>query len=268
MVSIREKTIKELAHAEASTMKTKRVFSAKTVALVGIFAALNVVTDSFAGMPEFPSGVWYSWNFLIVPLTGIILGPWLGFAATFTGVMIGHYIYFIDAYEFLFTVGAPIGAMVTAFLYVGKWKPVLAYYAALFATYFLTPVSRELPFWGMWDTYVAFVLLIAVIVMTQRSWWKDSSEKLPLILTVVAFVGLEADVLFRISVLVPGQAYKLYGWNVETLKLIWSAGAVGTPVKAALSTFATVAIGPPLLRILRKAGLLASHSIGADSTSL
>ena len=240
-------------------MKNARVITARKVALVATFAALNVITDSFAGLPEVPSGVWYSWNFLIVPITGIILGPWLGFAATFTGVMIGHYIYFIDAYEFLFTVGAPIGAMVSAWLYMGKWKPVLAYYAALFAIYFMTPLSRDLPLWGMWDTYVAFAVLVAAIAWMQSSAWEGKSGKIPLILTVVAFVGLEADVLFRITVLVPGQAYKLYGWNVETLRLIWSAGAVGTPLKVALSTFATVAIGQPLIKTLRKTGVLASH---------
>jgi len=240
-------------------MKNTRVITARKVALVAIFAALNVVTDAFAGLPEFPSGVWYSWNFLIVPITGIILGPWLGFAATFTGVMIGHYIYFIDAYEFLFTVGAPVGAMVSAWLYAGKWKPVLAYYATLFAIYFMTPLSRDLPLWGMWDTYVAFAVLVAAIAWMQSSSWEGKSVKLPLILTVVAFVGLEADVLFRISVLIPGQVYKLYGWNVETLRVIWSTGAVGTPVKAALSTLATVAIGHPLIKTLRKAGVLASH---------
>lgn len=240
-------------------MKSRRSFTAKAVALVAIFAALNVITDSFPGIPGFPSGVWYSWNFLIVPITGIILGPWLGSAATFAGVMIGHYFYFIDAYEFLFTVGAPIGAMVSACLYTGRWKPVLAYYAALFTVYFLSPLSRDLPLWAMWDTYVAFAALVAAIVLMQRGSWECRAEKLPLILIVAAFVGLEADVLFRISVLVPGQAYKLYGWDAATLKSIWSAGAVETPVKAALSTFATLAIGHPLIKTLRKAGVLASH---------
>ena len=93
------------------------------LALVAVFASVNVVSDSFMSLPEFPSGVWYSWNFLVEALTGIVLGPFAGFAATFIGVMIGHYINFIDVYEFFFTLGAPIGTMLSAFLFRGNWKP-------------------------------------------------------------------------------------------------------------------------------------------------
>ncbi|MFQ6068549.1 MAG: hypothetical protein ACE5KD_03295 [Candidatus Bathyarchaeia archaeon] len=303
----------------------KKFNTSQTVAIVAVFAALNVVTDSLASLPEIPSGVWYSWNFLIVPLTGIILGPLLGFAATFIGVMIGHYIYFIDAYEFLFTVGAPLGAAVSALVYKGKWKPVLVYYVALFAGYFLTPVAWQLPLWGMWDTYLAFAVLVAAIFLIKKGLWKhEARTSLPkkwivgltgaistsitvfavytalqprllditiilifaelaawiffmitffiihdavsistrtlFILSVAAFVGLEADVLFRIFVFIPGQTYSLfYGFDVETLQLIWGGGAVITPIKVALSTVATVVIGHPLIKTLKKAGFLFRH---------
>ena len=133
------------------------------IALVAIFASVNVVTDSIMVFPEFPSGVWYSWNFLVEALTGVVLGPFAGFVSTFIGVMIGHYIYFIDVYEFLFTVGAPIGAMFSAFLFRGQWKPALVYYTILFAAYFATPIAWQLPIWGMWDTYLAYALLVAAI---------------------------------------------------------------------------------------------------------
>lgn len=241
-------------------MHKSKIGTSQIVAIVAVFAALNVITDSFASLPEFPSGVWYSWNFLIVPLTGIVLGPLLGFAATFIGVMIGHYIHFIDAYEFLFTIGAPIGASVSALLYKGKWKPVLVYYTALFTAYFATPVAWQLPIWGMWDTYIAFAILIATIFLIKKGLWKHESKRLPLILAVVAFVGLEADVLFRIFVFIPGQTYRLfYGFDVETLQVIWGGAAVITPIKVALSTIATVIIGHPLIRALRKTDSLIHH---------
>jgi len=241
-------------------MNKRKLTASKIVAIVAVFAALNVVTDSFASFPEFPSGIWYSWNFLIEPLTGIVLGPLLGFAATSIGVMIGHYIYFIDAYEFLFTIGAPIGAAISALLYKGKWKPVLSYYTALFITYFITPVAWQLPFWGMWDTYIAFAILIATIFLIKKGLWKDESKRLPFILAIAAFVGLEADVLFRIFVFVPGQTYRLfYGFDVETLQVIWRGSAVITPIKVALSTVTTVAIGHPLIKTLRKAGFWTNH---------
>lgn len=239
-------------------MQKRKITKAQTVAIVAVFAALSVITDSFGGLPS--SGIWYSWNFLMEPLTGIILGPLLGFAATSIGVMIGHYIYFIDAYEFLFTMGAPIGAAVSALLFRGKWKLVLGYYTILFAAYFLTPVAWQLPFWGMWDTYIAFAVLLAVIFLIKKGLWKHESTRLPIVLAVIAFVGLEADVLFRIFILIPCQTYRIfYGWNVEDLQFIWGSGAVITPIKVVLSSMAAVAIGHPLLETLRKAGLLIHH---------
>lgn len=226
------------------------------LALVAIFACINVVSDSLMSLPEFPSGVWYSWNFLVEALTGIVLGPVAGFTATFMGVIIGHYIYFIDVYEFLFTIGAPIGAMFSGLLFRGKWKPALAYYTALFAAYFVTPIAWQLPVWGMWDTCLAYAVLIAAILMIKKGSWKHTSKRLPFVLAVSAFVGLEADVLFRILIFVPCQTYQLfYGFGVGTLQLIWAAGAVGTPIKAALSTLLTVVAGHPLLKVLKKLNL-------------
>jgi len=226
------------------------------LALVAVFASVNVVSDSFMSLPEFPSGVWYSWNFLVAALTGIVLGPFAGFAATFIGVMIGHYIYFIDVYEFLFTIGAPIGAMFSAFLFRGNWKPALVYYTALFVAYFVTPVAWQLPIWGMWDTYLAYAVLIAAILMIRKGLWEHRSKRLPFVLAVSAFIGLEADVLFRIFIFVPCQTYQLfYGFDVETLQVIWTVGAVGTPIKAALSILLTVVVGHTLVKTLRKANL-------------
>ena len=226
------------------------------MALVAVFASVNVVSDSFMSLPEFPSGVWYSWNFLVAALTGIVLGPFAGFAATFIGVMIGHYIYFIDVYEFLFTIGAPIGAMFSAFLFRGNWKPALVYYTALFVAYFVTPVAWQLPIWGMWDTYLAYAVLIAAILMIRKGLWEHRSKRLPFVLAVSAFIGLEADVLFRIFIFVPCQTYQLfYGFDVETLQVIWTVGAVGTPIKAALSILLTVVVGHTLVKTLRKANL-------------
>ncbi len=233
-------------------MLKRKLRTSQIVAVVAVFAALNVVTDSFSGFPS--SGIWYSWNFLIEPLTGIILGPLLGFSATFTGVMIGHYIYFIDLYEFLFTIGAPIGASVSALMFKGRLKPVVAYYIALLATYSLTPIAWELPFWGMWDTYAAFLLIISVFLIKKRLTQNDS-KSVSFTLAIAAFVGLEADVLFRIVLLVPGQTYRFfYGWDIETLKVIWGSGALITPLKVGLSTIAAVVIGHPLVKTLRKAG--------------
>jgi hypothetical protein len=240
-------------------MNDKKLMNSAFVSLAAVFAALSIVCDSLV-VPLLPySGVWYSWIFISEPIIGIILGPLAGFFSNLIGVMIGHSINFIDVYEFLFTLGAPIGAMISALIFRGKWGIALTYYIALFAGYFVVPVAWQLPPWGMWDTYLAFALLFVVAVLATK--WKNlwdtkSRARLIYILALSAFIGLEADVLFRIFIFVPCQTYRLfYGYDASVLQAIWAVGAVETPIKAALSTSVAVLVGPPIISVARKMGL-------------
>jgi len=224
------------------------------LSLVAIFASLNVVCDSFIGIPQFTEGVWYSWIFIIEPLTGIVLGPYAGFLSALIGVMIGHLIYFRGAQEFLFTIGSPVGAMVSGLLFKGRWKTVFLYYTVLFTAYFLTPVSRQLPIWGMWNTYFAYAgLCIIALIMTKKRAGRLQARSLSYILPIYAFIGLEADILFRIFIFIPCQTYRsIYGFTVEALQLIWVAGALITPIQVAISALVTLMVGIPLIKILSK----------------
>ena len=250
-----EKTRFYLRELHNSSFKWK-MRKSRFISLVAVFAAINIVFDSLAGLPELSSGVWYSWIFILEPINGIVLGPYAGFLSSLIGVMIGHCIFFRDPYEFLFTFGAPIGAMVSGLLFRGEWKTVSTYYTALLAAYFITPIAWQLPIWGMWNVYCAYVTLLAVAIMLRRRLWKLKSKKLLATIVVCAFVGLEADVLFRIFVLVPCQTYRIF-WQdigVNTLRSWWIMGAAVTPIKVAISTLVAVLIGPPLIKIIRKIG--------------
>jgi len=232
-----------------------------SVSLTAIFAAFNIVCDSLMGLPELSAGVWYSWIFLSEPITGILVGPYIGFLSSLIGVLIGHTIYFRGSYEFLFTIGAPLGAMISGLLFRGKWKVVLIYYTLLLTAYFATPVAWQLPLWGMWNVYCAYlVLLTAVIGGTFKgNLWKAEAKRLLYPLAVCTFIGLEADVLFRIFLFIPGQTYWFfYGFDVDALSLIWMAGAFETPVKVALSTVIVLTVGPSLIKTLKGAGVFPS----------
>jgi hypothetical protein len=171
--------------------------------------------------------------------------------------MIGHYLYFIDVFEFLFTFGAPVGAIVSALLYRGKWQAVLVLYLSLFAAYFATPVAWQLPIWGLWDTYVALAVLLVAIFLIRRGYWKHEPKRLTIILLAAAFVGLEADILFRVFLLIPLQTYRFfYGLDPASLQAVWFAGAALTPLKAIMSSLATLLVGLPLVKTLKKAGFL------------
>ena len=233
------------------------------LAVVALFAAINIVFDSLMGLPELSSGVWYSWIFIVEPINGIVLGPFAGFLSSLIGVMIGHSIYFRDVYEFLFTLGAPIGAMVAGFLFRGEWKPVLTYYTALLGFYFLTPIAWQLPICGMWVVYLAyFILLVVVVMMTRTGSWNPKSKGLLYVIALSALIGLEADILFRIFILIPGQTYRLfYHYGAESLIPLWVEAAAITPTKVAISILFTTTVGPPLVRVIKKTGILKDDNV-------
>jgi len=56
-----------------------KIRRSRFLAIVTIFASLNVICDSFMGIPQFTEGVWYSWIFIMETLTGIVLGPYARF---------------------------------------------------------------------------------------------------------------------------------------------------------------------------------------------
>ncbi len=239
---------------------TRKLSNSTLVSLVAILASFNVVCDSFIGLPFFSAGVWYSWIFISEPVTGILLGPWAGFCSSFIGVMVGHFVYFRGAEEFLFALGAPIGTMISAFAFKGKWRTVSLYYLTLIGIFFATPISWQLPFFGMWDVYLALGLVVVTVCFVEcrrQPWNVKSKTRLLCVGAMSAFIGLEADVLFRIFLFVPCQTYQLfYGYDETMLKAIWTLGAVETPVKVMLSTIITIVVWIPILTSIRKLAIL------------
>jgi len=64
-------------------------------------------------------------------------------------------------------------------------------------------------------------------------------------------------VLFRIFVFIPCQAYRLlYPFSIVELQSIWVAGAAETPIKVAMSIIVTAIVVPPLIKVLKKTGLI------------
>ena len=167
--------------------------------------------------------------------------------AVLIGVLLGHFVNYRGPAEFLFMMGAPVGAMISGHVFRGRIRVAAVYQTALLAGYFLTPVAWELPIWGMWDTYVIYVLLMWRAVRVSKRFdvwsfrglidrWKDRPT---LRFLFSALIGLESDILFRIFLFIPCQTYSLfYGFNVETLRYIWMGGALVTPFQVAISLVA------------------------------
>jgi hypothetical protein len=193
------------------------------------------------------------------PIAGIVLGPYAGFVSTFIGVMIGHSIFLrgeAPVYEYLFTLGAPIGTMVCGFMFQRKVKRVFLYFTLLLVLYFLSPIAWELPIWGMWDVYIAYFFLSVLLFMNaRRNMHSFEFANNVYVYALCAFIGLEADILFRIFLFIPGQTYHfLYGFSSEIVKIIWTAGALVTPIQVSVGVLLCTFMGPVLVKILSLRG--------------
>jgi len=205
-------------------------------------------------IPGFLAGIWFGWIFLMSPVTGILLGPRDGFIATLISVMVGHSLVFRETiYEYIFTLGAPLGSLVSGLIFRKKWRTAILLFTFMLAAYILTPVSWSLPFWGMWDVYFAYLTVIIIGLLNRQGILNLNADNRA-IFALSAFLGLEADILFRIFILVPCQAYRLfYGLTSEALIFIWAVPApIITPLKVALATLVAGTIGPTLMGILKQ----------------
>lgn len=223
------------------------------VSFVAIFTAMIAVLDSIPILPAFYSGVWGSWMFLLSPLVGILLGPYVGAVSVGLGNLVGHVIYFRDITEFLFMLGAPLGAAIAGFVYQRKWMPVFGIYTAMLLGYFLIdPITWQLPLWGIWDIIVGYGILLIFVLLITQNYWPKSQEKSSLLgLLFGTIIGLETDILLRVFILVPGQTYWfLFGWTVEVLQAIWLGAGFITPLKVAISAVVTVILGRSIIKAL------------------
>ncbi len=230
--------------------------SSRTVAFVAIFAAMVAVLDVIPTLPTFYAGIWDSWPFLLSPIIGILLGPYLGALSVALGSLIGHTIYYRDPTEFLFMLGLSMGAAIAGFVYQRRWKPVLGIYATMLLGYFVYPVSWGLPLWGIWDILVGLCIVVIYSVVTSRNIWTNTGEPYKLLLLIfTTVIALETDILFRVFVLVPGQTYWFfYGWTPTELYYIWLGAGFITPIKVLLATVVAITLGRQLLQVLEQQG--------------
>lgn len=238
-------------------LQGERATRSRVIALAATFAAITVVLDSIPIIPGFYSGIWDSWIFLITPLVGVFLGPFIGAASILMGSIVGHMVYFRDVFELVFMVGAALGGGVAGLIYRQEWRLVLGIYTMALMVYFVHPVSWILPILGIWDVIVGYALLVAFALAVEKERLpRNETQKTTVLLLFCGIIGLELDILFRVVLFVPGQMYWLfYGLDVSQLQLLWLAAGIVTPIKVAFATAVIVMLGLTLLRGLDSSGL-------------
>lgn len=229
----------------------------RKIALIAVFGALH------ASLSLIP-GLWRSLMILILPLEGIILGPAMGFSSASIGYVVG---WTVRPREdlFIFGFGEPVGALCAGLAAKRKWSYVFFVYTVMLSMFFLHPITPNLPLWALWDVYLAYasIILLAIFARKRASAVKTAGKTVFGRVAAAAFLGVEADVLTRIVILLalftPVGFYPVSTEAIQYLSGEFVKGAFLTPVEAAIAVASTVFLAIPLLRILEKNGLFESE---------
>ncbi|MEM0358340.1 MAG: hypothetical protein QXL77_08245 [Candidatus Bathyarchaeia archaeon] len=218
--------------------------SARLVAFVGVFAALHVVLYFLS------FGLWRNWAIYIEPIEGVVLGPWGGFLTAFIGSVVARMVKPIDVWMFG-VFAEPLGVLAAGFLAKGRWKPVLAVYAIMLATYFAHPFGTWLPIWTILDILLALALIYPSARLSKNLFGQNI-KLLPASLILLSFVATVTDSLTRVFLLIPVGLYNVFGWPPEAVYYIFIEGAIGSYIEDMLVVITSLIVGVPLLMAFKR----------------
>jgi len=220
-------------------------FSSKSVALVGVFAALHAVLYLVT-----PPGLWRNWSIYLEPLEGIILGPWVGFLAALMGSIVARAINPTELWMFG-VVAEPFGVLASGLVAKRKWRHLAALYGFMLGVYFVHPLGRWLPMWTILDI-LASLALIYPISRASSNLFEQDLKRLSLLVPLIAFVGTATDALTRIFLLIPVGLHSVFLWSWEAVYIAFIEGASKSYIEDVLVVVVSFLAGVPLLVALRK----------------
>ncbi len=246
--------------------------SAKDVAMVAVFAALYVALSLLPGLPTpgDPTGqIKIEIEASLAPLYGIVLGPYLGALAAFLGTLIAWML--PPSAGSIFGVPAlfcpAIDALAVGLMLKGRWKAVLVLLAALIGLYWLSPICLPTAtYWyvglaGSFDKLIALALVVPTALGLKKIGASgydlepgahDASARTGL-LYALSFIGNEADSALGC------MAYAFFlaalGMPVEAVRFYYVCAPVIYFLVRVIQALIATAVGVPLLRALKKAGV-------------
>lgn len=215
------------------------------ISLIATFAALH------AALYLVSFGLWRNWGIYLAPIEAIILGPWMGFSAAFTGSLAARMIRF-DASTWIFGIIAePSSVMLTGFVVRAKWKPILLAYAVMLIAFFLNPVGASMPLWTVFDILASMVLIIPASAFSTRINQTDF-KSLTTVIILLSFICVATDSLTRIFMLVPCGLYNLFAVNADALYALFVSGAAQSYIEDAVAVTVAVAVNVPVIKALAR----------------
>jgi hypothetical protein len=189
-----------------------------------------------------PPFLWRNWAVYLAPIEALVLGPWAGFSAALIGSSLGRFVLPTNMWMFGI-VAEPLSVLCAGFLIKGKWQPVLAIHAVMFAAYFVNPIGRGLPLWPLLDTMIAFCLVYPAAKV----------KLLPASLVLVSFITVATDAFVRVFLFVPVGLYSsVFGMPTDALFVAFVSGGVDSFIEDVLVIVVSLAVGVPILLALRK----------------
>ncbi|MEM2321094.1 MAG: ECF transporter S component [Candidatus Bathyarchaeia archaeon] len=171
--------------------------NAKEVALISVFAALQLIISRLPGIPIY--GVAEGRiepQLILMPVMGLILGPWVGGLAAFIGNFIAWLIPTTTFFGMLMLPTVPIGTIVCGSLSrsgnKSDWKLAAAILALLNLLWYLSPPGLLVPYYP-----ILHLLALALILLLRSKIYNyiksDIKRKFAIGVTIAGFSGIMAN---------------------------------------------------------------------------
>jgi len=205
-------------------------------------------------------GGYMSLGYALVPLVGLIIGPYGGFLAGLIGGTIAMFIMpaaVSGGFPYVIFLWA-MPPLMTGLAANGKWKLVVPIDIVCLLVYnfipyyFPGPPTYDLPpqpFYAIsaYWYYIGIILLIATGFKLPE--WIRSSDKTKLALSIIILEWISCEVMELVA-----WAWTAYLFNIPPI-VVASVVAFAVPWQRVLVLIVEVAIGVPLIEGLRKSGL-------------
>jgi len=229
----------------------------KDTALLTCFTALYAI---FYSLPVFPiigiSGAAITAAATMAPVTGILLGPFLG---TLSALLGGLASFFIGRFSPLSLIATSVTALCAGLLHIGRRRECALLYLLLLVSFGLYPIVG--PFWlyplMMWFQIVVFLMLVSPfysLVFKREQDHTNSKGFFPAFFLISLISTLAGQIAGSL-------AFEMIFWpafigEVETWAGIWKVVTWIYPVeRVIIAVFATI-IGVPLFKALKAANLV------------
>lgn len=241
------------------------------MALVVIFAALYYVLSLVSpyvpsvGLPDLKIQL----EALIASVFGLILGPYLGALAAFSGALMTWVLPpgSMSPLGAPFLLSPPINAMVVGFIFYRKWKWGFALLGILIAAFvFLPPCQPLVEHWGvavavLWDKIIALLLIIPIALFGQKL---ADPKRLPMLFFFISFVGNQADNMWGADVFAVPFVYEVlyapvlspllngFSTYLEVVRFLFTVSPFIYPAIRFIQAILATIIAVPLMRALQK----------------